>query len=567
MVHGKNTTAVVYRVVAGGAALPLQLRPKMAFRHLEAPVSTTVDSYTVRTVGDARYEVRGTQPGLPTLRLWCPGSTLTAGQEHVEQQSYPAEASRGYDSIGALWCPGPLQVQLGTGHECLLVASTEEWGSIAGTASSLIAAEMTRREARLAAATGALESVTERTSTDIPAAQALVLAADAFVISPPAPANRVAISQDEGADRRSVIAGYHWFTAWGRDTMISLEGLALVTGRHHAAGEILRTFARHARRGLIPNFFPEGGDDPLYHTADATLWFIHALHRYVSYTRDRALIRGMLPLLIDIVEWHVSGTDFNIGVDHSDGLLHQGMEGYQLTWMDAKVGDWVVTPRRGKAVEIQGLWYNALRLIETWIRDEDGDAAAREYAVLAETARASFNERFWCAEHGYLYDVIDGPNGLDSRCRPNQLLAFSLEHPILDTGRWRAILDVVTQRLLTPVGLRTLAPGSPDYQPRYDGDVRARDAAYHQGTVWPWLIGPYIDAWTRVHGGAAGARPLLDGLIRQLEAGLGQIGEIFDAEPPHTPRGCIAQAWSVAEVLRCLCGDLSRTVHLAHHIQ
>jgi predicted glycogen debranching enzyme len=223
--------------------------------------------------------------------------------------------------------------------------------------------------------------------------------------------------------------------------------------------------------------------------------------------------------------------------------------------MDAKVGDWVVTPRRGKAVEIQALWYNALRLLESWTRQEQGDAvAAARYSDLAARARASFNARFWFAGGGHLYDVVDGEEGTDDEsCRPNQLFAFSLEHPILARERWDDVLQVVTDRLLTPVGLRSLAPGSPGYHPRYDGDLRHRDAAYHQGTVWGWLIGPYVDAWARVHGDARAARPLLDGLLAHLrDAGVGQLSEIFDAEPPYTPRGCIAQAWTVAEVLRCL---------------
>jgi predicted glycogen debranching enzyme len=335
--------------------------------------------------------------------------------------------------------------------------------------------------------------------------------------------------------------------------MISFEGLTLVTGRHIEAGWILRTFARYVRDGLLPNMFPEGGHEGLYHTADATLWFFHAIDRYLEVTQDRAILTLILPKLLDIVEHHRRGTHFGIHVDPHDGLLQQGQEGYQLTWMDAKVGDWVVTPRRGKAVEINALWYNALRLLAGWVREEQGDEAARHLVEHAEQARTSFNARFWYAEGGYLYDVIDGPQGDDPACRPNQVFALALRHPILDQARWERIIAVVRQHLLTPVGLRSLAPGHPDYKPKYDGDLRARDAAYHQGTVWAWLIGPFIDAWLRVYPeDRAGARNLLKGLVPQLnEAGLGTICEIFDAEEPFTPRGCIAQAWSVAEMLRC----------------
>jgi len=263
-------------------------------------------------------------------------------------------------------------------------------------------------------------------------------------------------------------------------------------------------------------------------------------------------LRHVLPKLTDIVEHHLRGTKFGIHVDPQDGLVTQGAEGYQLTWMDAKVEGWVVTPRRGKAVEINGLWYNALCLIENWIREEKGEAAAEPYARHARRAKQSFNQRFWFAQGNYLYDVVDGEGGDDSALRPNQLLAFSLKHPVLEPERWPAVLDIVREKLLTPVGLRTLSPDHPDYKPKYFGDLRARDAAYHQGTVWAWLIGPFIDAWLKVHPDPRGARKFLEGFGPHLnEACIGSISEIFDAEPPFTPRGCIAQAWSVAEVLRC----------------
>jgi predicted glycogen debranching enzyme len=298
--------------------------------------------------------------------------------------------------------------------------------------------------------------------------------------------------------------------------------------------------------------FPEGGKLGLYHTADASLWYFHAIDRYVTETDDRTTLSALLPGLVSIVEHHRRGTHFGIGVDPADGLLRQGREGYQLTWMDAKVGDWVVTPRRGKAVEINALWYNALRLLEAWTRDERGASASKIYATLAEQARRSFNARFWNPETRCLFDVVDGACGDDPACRPNQLFAVSLKHEVLDESRWAAVVDVVRERLLTPFGLRSLAPGHPDFKSRYFGDLRARDAAYHQGTVWAWLIGPFIDAWLKVHpNDRARARGFLEGFPAHLnEAGLGAISEIFDSEPPYTPRGCIAQAWSVAEVLR-----------------
>jgi predicted glycogen debranching enzyme len=300
--------------------------------------------------------------------------------------------------------------------------------------------------------------------------------------------------------------------------------------------------------------FPEGREEGLYHTADATMWFFHAIDRYVSATGDRTTLRLLLPTLHDIVAKHAKGTRFGIMVDPADGLLRQGAENVQLTWMDAKVGDWVVTPRRGKAVEINALWYNALELLATWTLEEEGDAdEARKLKAHAERTRESFNRRFWYEEGGYLYDVVDGERGDDTSCRPNQLLAMSLPHQVLDRSRWQAVLTVVKDRLVTPVGLRSLAPGDPNYKSRYYGDLRARDAAYHQGTVWGWLVGPLVDAWLNVYpGDKDGARAFLDGFVPHLdEAAVGSISEIFDAEAPFTPRGCISQAWSVAEVLRC----------------
>jgi predicted glycogen debranching enzyme len=334
--------------------------------------------------------------------------------------------------------------------------------------------------------------------------------------------------------------------------MISLEGLTLTTGRKTEAAWILRTFAHYIRDGLIPNMFPEGEKDGLYHTADATLWFFHAIHRYVELTGDRMTLRLLLPKLVDIVHHHLEGTLFGIHVDPADGLLHQGQEGYQLTWMDAKVGDWVVTPRRGKAVEINALWYNALRLIERWT-GEEGGSLPPAFSEAARRAGESFNTRFWNSKTGYLFDVVDGENGDDPSCRPNQILAISLDYPVLAESYWQPVLNTVTQRLLTPRGLRSLAPGEPEYKPKYYGDLRSRDAAYHQGTVWAWLIGPYVDAWLRVNpGDPTRARQFLEGFVPHLdEACIGSISEIFDAEAPYTPRGCIAQAWSVAETLRC----------------
>jgi predicted glycogen debranching enzyme len=342
--------------------------------------------------------------------------------------------------------------------------------------------------------------------------------------------------------------------------MISLEGLTLSSGRAREAGYILRTFAHYVRDGLIPNMFPEGDREGLYHTADATLWFFHAIDRYLEATGDRETLRRLMPTLLDIMEKHIEGTRFDIGMDPRDGLLRQGEEGYQLTWMDAKVDGWVVTPRRGKAVEINALWYNALVLMDRWTRSPSFTNRGRDFGALAARVHEAFNGRFWYDDGGYLFDVVDGADGRDPACRPNQIFAIALPNPVLDESRWARVFDVVRERLLTPVGLRSLAPGHPDYKPKYYGDLRTRDAAYHQGTVWAWLAGPYLDAWLRVRPGErAEARTYLDTLLRTLdEACIGSISEIFDAADPFTPRGCIAQAWSVAEALRCWIKTASR---------
>src|SRR5262245_49622434 len=544
--HMQNTAHLTYRLVAREGKVRIKLRPAIHFRSHDAPVSAGHPfPYRVGAI-DGRYEVTASGD-LPALRMHLYGQwpAFTLDARALDNVLYRVEESRGYEAHGELWSPGYFRADLTPDNEVTLVVSTESWETIlALKPDEALAAEQERRRR--------LIEVAPPEARKGPARQ-LVLAADQFLITPTGRVEDTARARAAGDEVRTVIAGYHWFTDWGRDTMISLEGLTLATGRHAEAGYILRTFAHAIHDGLIPNLFPEGERSGLYHTADATLWFFPAIERYLDFTGDRHTLRLLLPKLKDIVRHHLEGTHFNIKVDPADGLLRQGEHGYQLTWMDAKVGDWVVTPRRGKAVEINALWYNALRLLEGWVHDEEGEGKARSYAEHADRARDSFNRRFWYAEGGYLYDVVDGEAGDDPSCRPNQLFAISLEHPILERGRWEPVFEVVRKRLLTPVGLRSLAPGHPDYKPRYYGDLRARDAAYHQGTVWAWLIGRYVDAYLTLHPDyQSGARRLLDGLVASLsEACIGQISEVFDAEGDYAPRGCIAQAWSVAEALRC----------------
>ena len=550
MPHGQNTVFVSWRLLSGAGPVRLKLLPTVHFRSHDAEVSSPLPVPFRLTAVDDRYELTARESS-PVLRLKLFGerSAFTYDPQTVHELAFFIEKGRGYAFTGKIWSPGYFRVDLNGPAEsaeppaATLVGSTESWETVTALEPSKAWKAEGERRRRLVSM-AAPEAQDEF-------AQRLVLAADQFLIRPATRVEDAARARAAGDDARTVIAGYHWFTDWGRDTMISLEGLTLATGRHPEAGYLLRTFGEYVRDGLIPNLFPEGGKEGLYHTADASLWFFHALDRYLQATDDTHTLEHLLPKLVSIYEHHLRGTHFGIGVDPADGLLRQGAPGYQLTWMDAKVGDWVVTPRRGKAVEINALWYNALRLLEGWMRERDA-ALADEAASHANRARQSFNARYWFADGGYLYDIVDGEQGDDTACRPNQIYAISLRHAVLEQSRWRHVLSMVRDRLLTPMGLRTLAPGHPDYKPTYDGDLRARDAAYHQGTVWAFLIGPFVDAWLKVDPRAtAEARAFLEGFQVHLnEACIGTISEIFDAEAPYWPRGCAAQAWSVAEVLR-----------------
>jgi predicted glycogen debranching enzyme len=369
--------------------------------------------------------------------------------------------------------------------------------------------------------------------------QQLVLAADQFIVDRPLP------NQPTG---KTIIAGYHWFGDWGRDTMISLPGLTLTTGHLEAARSVLITFAKYVDQGMLPNRFPDAGEVPEYNTVDATLWYFEAIRLYYKATQDKTLLQNLFPVLLDILEWHRRGTRYQIQVDPVDGLLYAGQAGVQLTWMDAKVGDWVVTPRIGKPVEINALWYNALRTMAQFATHLG--QSAREYETIASTILSSF-QRFWNAEKGCCYDVIDGPDGNSADLRPNQLFAVSLPESPLEPLQQRSIVDICGRQLLTSYGLRSLSLDHPNYQGQYGGDQVQRDGAYHQGTVWGWLLGPFVLAHLRVYGDRTQARKFLSPMADHLvNYGVGSLSEIFEGDAPMNPCGCIAQAWTVAEVLR-----------------
>ena len=563
MPHTQNTVLVMYEVKhvdrpdnvpPSAPLLELTLGPAVNFRLQVLPVSEPLGwPYELKALEDT-FEITLTRSAFPPLWVTLsvcgnvassvpPRPTFTVDGQRIENVLYPVEESRGYQGRGDLWSPGYFKCPLAVGGRIALIASTESPETFHVLApDALLDAERIRRRRLVAQA--------NPDARDGVAAE-LVLSADQFVVTPAGRDQDVFQARAFGDDLRTIYAGYHWFTDWGRDTMISLEGLTLATGRYAEAGWVLRTFARHVRNGLIPNLFPEGHTEGLYHTADATLWFFHAIDRYVEVTGDRLTLALLFPTLEQIVDAHLSGTLFGIRVDHHDGLLMQGAPGYQLTWMDAKVDDWVVTPRRGKAVEINALWFNALKLMERWA-SQFGPRRVLDFARRSDQVRRAFNERFWFSDGEYLFDVVDDEGRDDAKFRPNQIFSIALPHAVLARERWEPVVRNVRDRLVTPFGLRSLARGDPDYKQRYFGDLRSRDAAYHQGTVWAWLAGPFVDAWLKVYpDDLQGARSALEGFPAHLnDACIGSISEVFDADVPFTPRGCVAQAWSVAEVLR-----------------
>jgi predicted glycogen debranching enzyme len=538
MPHGENTVCLRYRLL-DGPALRIRLRLFVGKRRADSFPEPLDERPFVFEPGKRCHLLRVHGIGTPVALTTDPISSLVEDRRVDEDVLFRVDRHRGYDHCENQYSPGYFELSVSSGQSASLVVTTEGPDALEIHPDDRFAAEAQRL--------GQLLSASEVAADDA-FARRLVLASDPFIVLPGS--RRDEASTDEAAAQlRSVMAGYHWFNDWGRDTMISLEGLTLCTKRYAEARAILQTFAHYIRDGLVPNLFPEGGREALYHTVDATLWYFHALDRYLQHQPDLELLRQLYPSLQSVIRHHLEGTRFGIGVDPEDCLLRASAEGYQLTWMDAKVDDWVVTPRRGKPVEIQALWFNVLRLMDEWA-DALADPDPR-YLELAERVRASFGARYWSDDLGHLYDVIDGPDGDDPSLRPNQIFTMSLRHPVLERRHWGPVLDVVERKLLTPMGLRTLAPDDPSYQPFYQGSLRDRDGAYHQGTVWPWLLGHYVDAWIGVHGDAGAQRRVLLAFPEHLHrAGVGSISEVFDAESPHLPRGCIAQAWSVAEILR-----------------
>ena len=530
MEQGANTTYVSYKVSRASRPVILTIRAFVNYR----------DYHSSTHAGDWRMSIQPVERGLRIVAfegatpLFLLSSAGTATPEHEWYYNFglDAERYRGLEDREDHLLAGTFRVQLTTGEAVTFVASTEPAADLDGETALL--ARQTHEQ-----------SLLDTWSTQWPEQEAptwmrqLVLAADQFIVNRP-------LADDP--DGRSVIAGYHWFGDWGRDTMISLPGLTIATGRHEIAARILRTFARFVDRGMLPNVFPDAGQTPGYNTADAALWYFDTVRQYVDATNDLELLQELYPKLEAIIDAHLSGTRFHIHLDVQDGLLHAGEPGVQLTWMDAKVGDWVVTPRIGKPVEINALWLNAVTSMTKFARLVGRKAAG--YCYLAKRAKAGF-ARFWNPSTQCCFDVLDGPNGNDPTIRPNQILAVSLPESALTQEQQRAVVDICTRRLLTSYGLRSLAPDHPQYKGRYGGTPFDRDASYHEGTVWAWLLGPYALAHLRVCGDPDQAMRILEPMADHLRIhGLGTVSEIFDGDAPFHPRGCIAQAWSVAEILR-----------------
>jgi predicted glycogen debranching enzyme len=533
MQPGENTTYVRYTLQRSTRPVSLSIKAIVNYR-----------DYHSSTQGkDWRMEITEVNQGIcvmafpnaTPLYLLSDHASVTPMHDWYYGFDLAAERYRGLDDHEDHLHAATLQITLNPGESVTIVASTETHPKLYGDT-----ALATRRayEQKLID----LWKTSRPAHAKAPSAwvSQLILAADQFVVNR---ANSIG-----EANGKTVIAGYPWFGDWGRDTMISLPGLTLATGRPEVARSILRTFSRYVDRGMLPNRFPDSGEVPEYNTVDATLWYFEAIRAYYAATQDDELLIELFPVLADIIDWHCRGTRYNIHLDSADGLLYAGETGVQLTWMDAKVGDWVVTPRIGKPIEINALWYNALRSLASFARQIS--KPHQEYEAMASRTLARFS-RFWNEELGYCYDVLDSPNGNDAALRPNQIFTVSLPESPLPLAQQKGVVDACAQALLTSHGLRSLAVDDMQYQGSYGGNQRQRDGAYHQGTVWGWLLGPFVLAHLRVYGDRAKAREFLEPIAYHLNThGLGSISEIFDGDAPMTPRGCIAQAWSVAEVLR-----------------
>ncbi|HEX2349475.1 MAG TPA: amylo-alpha-1,6-glucosidase [Ktedonobacterales bacterium] len=541
MDYGSSTTHVRYRWLGGDGEMRIEITPLVTYRDFHSLSSG--QGWEPGVEAESQKAIVHAFDGATPFALIASDGAFTPGGAWWWNFKYRAETERGLNDHGDLYAPGTFTTELRGGGGFALTLTTDLTTQPQVDAAHAAFRERQRQLLRTAGAEDAH-----------PAVQQLTLAADQFIVQrQDVTAGPVLAGGPASAEpNTTVIAGYHWFNDWGRDTMIALRGLTLATGRPRDAANVLRSFARYVQDGLLPNNFPDrSGVIPGYNTADATLWFVIALYSYTRATDDRALIDELLPVLKDIVAWHIRGTRYHIGVDPKDDLLRAGEPGVQLTWMDAKVGDLVVTPRIGKPVEINALWYNTLCILAEALAACGDPEAAAEYEARSDRVRASFLARFLRPEYPYLADVVDSPTGDDFTLRPNQIFAVSLPFPLLQGAEAASVVDEVGRLLLTSYGLRSLSPDDPSYRGAYSGDQYERDTSYHQGPVWTWLIGAYAEAHYRAFGDPKAALELLAPCEDHLrDAGLGTVSEILEGDPPHAPKGCIAQAWGVAEILR-----------------
>lgn len=529
MPHGRNATYITYSLSPGSLPLSLELVPLCTHRGHHALTQGGSWQLSPAPIPDGvRIDA---YPGARPYFLLAKPASFQPGGDWYWRFLYRGERERGLGYLEDLYAVGTIHAELAPGRTLTVAASLEPEISLDGEKE--LEAEWARRH-------GLLE---EGGWEGAPAwVRQLVLASDQFLVS---------WSSLPGQQGRAIIAGYPWFEEWGRDTSVSLPGLTLTTHRFELAREILQTQAGFLESGQIPNICPAFGSRSAFNSADASFWYIHAVERYFQATQDREFLAGIYPVLAEMLSCHQKGVCPGIQMDSADGLLRAELPGLALTWMDARVGGQAVTPRAGKPVELNALWFNALKAVAGFARTQGLAEEAARYEGLAWKARQSFNQKFWYAQGGYLYDVIEGPEGNDASLRPNQVIALSLPHRALPVERSRRALEAVERELLTPYGLRTLSPRDNRYRGHYAGDWSSRDRAYHQGTAWAWLLGPFVSAHYRIHRHRAKALSFLSAMEDHLkEAGIGTIGEVFDGDPPHHPGGTIAQAWSVAEILR-----------------
>ena len=531
MEHGANTTYVRYTLVRARPSIRLSAKVLVNYRGYHC-LTHAAEGYMDVQPASGGLRVQAAAEATP---FYVRSASARADPAHTWYRNYElaAELSRGLDHQEDHLHAGTFHVELKTGDSMTLVASTDPAASLNGEAA--LQAQFSRDRALIESC-----AHTHPHTADWPAwIKQLILSADQFVI---------ARAFGDGSEGASVVAGYPWFGDWGRDTLVALPGLLLATGREEVAARVLRSYAQFVDRGMLPNRFPDAGEAPEYNSVDAALWFVEAARQYYSATPDFSLVREIFPAMAQIIGEYSRGTRYNIHMDPADGLVYAGEPGVQLTWMDSKIGDWVVTPRLGKPVEVNALWINALAT-QAKFAELLGSSSA-SYANLAAHARQGF-QRFWNAAANCCFDVIDGPEGNDASVRPNQILAVALEESPLAVEQQRAVVDICARELLTSFGLRSLSPRAPQYIGAYGGDARRRDGAYHQGTAWGWLIGPFIHAFLRVTHDPEQALTFLAPYENHLKIhGLGTASEIFDGNPPFAPQGCFAQAWTVAEVLR-----------------